>query len=127
VLTCIYVRIDGVSGERVVVTAPDLEQYRGYDSSLSLSPDGTLMAYFDWMGSPLARRVLDFDAGTSAVVDSIDQYNSNTSWAADSSGLFIIENRRLFFYDRATGEHIDAAPGVDLGNIVAVATRPIGA
>jgi hypothetical protein len=122
-LHCIHIRIDGRSGERVEVSASDLDGYRGFDSSLSLSPDGSLMTYFDWMGTPLARRLLDLTAGTSVVVDSIDQYGNNTAWAGDSSGIFIIDNRQLVLHDNGSGERIEVAPGVDLGAIVAVASR----
>jgi len=123
VLACQYVRI---GEDRQVVTAPDLDEYRTFDATMSLSPDGTLMTYFDWMGAPpLARRLLDLESGTSAVVDSIDQYGNNASWAGDSSGLFIIDNRKLVLYDTSTGERIEVAPGVDLGAIVAVASRPL--
>ena len=59
------------------------------------------MTYFDWMGIPLARRLLDLTSGTSVVVDSIDQYGNNAAWAADSSGIFIIDNRKLVLYDNA--------------------------
>ncbi len=59
------------------------------------------------------------------MVDSIDQYGNNASWAGDSSGLFIIDSRKLVLYDKSTGERIEVAPGVDLGAIVAVASRPL--
>jgi hypothetical protein len=122
VLTCQYVRI---GQDREVVTAIDLNDYRGYDPSLSLSPDGQLMTYFDWMRSPQARRLLDFRVGTSVVIDSTDQYyGNNSAWAEDSSGVFIIDDRTLELYDSATGALIEVAPGVDLGPIVAVAARP---
>ncbi len=123
-LNCVHTRIDGRTGERVQVTATDLDGYRGFDASLTLSPDGSLMTYFDWMGIPVSRRMLDLTSGTSVVVDSIDQYGNNAAWAADSSGIFIIDNRQLVLYDSASGERIDVAPGVDLGAIVAVAARP---
>jgi hypothetical protein len=125
-LACVHTQIDVTSGERLAVIAPDLEPYRGFDASMSLSPDGSLMTYFDWVNTPLARRLLDFGAGTSVVVDSVDQYGGNTAWAADSSGIFVIDQRRLVLYEKATGERIEVIPGTDLGDVVAVAARPLG-
>jgi hypothetical protein len=124
VLTCAYVRIDGPTGERLEVDLPDLQQY-GYDPSLSLSPDGTMLTYFAWAESPPARRLVNMIDGTATDVDSTGQFSYNTAWAADSSGIFVIDDRTLVFYDRTTGDRIDVAPGVDLGTILAVAARPM--
>jgi hypothetical protein len=122
-LVCDFTRIDARSGERLDVELPDLDQYRGYDPSMTMSPDGSMVTYFDWMQSPVARRLVHMIDGTSTEVDSIDQYGNNAAWAADSSGIFIIEDRTLAFYDRVTSDRIEVAPGVDLGGIVAVASR----
>jgi hypothetical protein len=128
VLTCVSTRVDAVSGERVPLSAPELDVYRGFDPNLSLSPDGSMMTYVDWMSTPSERRLIDLVAGTSVVLDPIGQNyigDNAAAWAADSSGIFMIEDYGLVFYDRATGERVEVAPGVDLGSIVAVAARPL--
>ena len=58
-------------------------------------------------------------------VESADQYNVESGWAADSSGMFVVADRTIVFYDRATGEQVPVAPDAGLEDIVAVATRPI--
>ena len=48
-LVCIHFRIDAVTGDRQLVVVPDFEQqFRGYDPTVSVSPDGTMMTYMDW-------------------------------------------------------------------------------
>ena len=128
-LACMYVRVDQATGQRDIVDLGALDQYRqwGDPSSWSLSPDGTGVSYFDWQnGGPLpARRLVDLRTGTNVQVESADQYNVESAWAADSSGMFVVADRTVVFYDRATGEQVPVAPDAELDDIVAVATRPI--
>jgi len=128
-LACAYVRVDQATGQRDIVELGDLGLYRQWGdlSSWSLSPDGTGVTYFDWQnGGPLpARRLVDLASGTNVQVESGDQYNFESAWAADSSGLFVIADRTVVFYDRANGQQIPVAPDAGLDDIVAVATRPI--
>ena len=45
-LVCIHFRIDAVTGDRQLVVVPDFEQqFRGYDPTISVSPDGSMMTY----------------------------------------------------------------------------------
>ncbi|MET0661679.1 MAG: hypothetical protein ABWZ42_00970 [Ilumatobacteraceae bacterium] len=128
-LACTYVRVDQATGQRDTVQLGALDQYRqwGDPSSWSLSPDGTGVSYFDWQnGGPLpARRLVDLTTGTNVQVESADQYNVESAWAADSSGIFVVADRTIVFYDRATGEQVLVAPDAGLDDIIAVATRPI--
>jgi len=128
-LACMYVRVDQATGQWDIVDLGALDQYRqwGDPSSWSLSPDGTGVSYFDWQnGGPLpARRLVDLTTGTNVQVESADQYNVESGWAADSSGMFVVADRTIVFYDRATGEQVPVAPDAGLEDIVAVATRPI--
>ena len=127
-LACSYVRVDQATGQRDIVELGDLGLYRQWGDLLSwsLSPDGTGVSYFDWQnGGPLpARRLVDLTSGTNVQVESGDQYNMESAWAADSSGMFVIADRTIVFYDRATGQQIPVAPDAGLDDIVAVATRP---
>ena len=124
---CAYVRIEQATGQRDVLDSAVLDQYRPWAdlSSLSLSPDGTAVTYADWQngGSTPVRRMIDLTTGTSVEVGPADQFNNQPAWAADSSGLFVLSGRRPVFYDRATGEQIPVASGLD--DIAAVATSPI--
>ncbi len=128
-LACTYIRVDQVTGQRDIVDLSALDQYRyGDPSSSSLSPDGTALSYFDWLnagGALPARRMFDLTTGADVKVVSADQYNVETAWAADSSGMFVVVGRTIMFYDRATGGQIPVAPDSGLEDIVAVATRPI--
>jgi len=128
-LACMYVRVDQATGQRDNVDLGALDQYRqwGDPSTWSLSPDGTGVSYFDWQnGGPRpARRLVDLTTGTNVQVESADQFNAESAWAADSSGMFVIADQTIVFYDRATGGQVPVAPDAGLEDIVAVATRPI--
>ncbi len=125
-LVCAHVRVDAVSGERQPAIVPDLEQsFRGFDPTIGVSPDGSMMTYLDWASGPQERRLVRLDTGTSEEIDSNDRfgYGSNAGWAADSSGIFVIDDRRLVFHDTTTGARFEVAPGLDVGTIIAVASR----
>ena len=107
-LVCIHFRIDAVTGDRQLVVVPDFEQqFRGYDPTISVSPDGSMMTYLDWESGPLERRLVHLDTGATEEIASNDQYGygANAGWAADSSGIFVIDGRELMFHDTTTGEH----------------------
>ena len=100
----------------------------GDPSSTSISPDGTALSYFDWherRASCPPRIVFDLTTGNDVKVVSADQYNVETAWAADSSGMFLVVDRAIVFHDRATGEQIPITADAGLDDIIAVAARPI--
>jgi hypothetical protein len=121
-LNCAYVRVDGRSGERASVQLGELAAYREFDSSVILSPDGRALTYIDWMNSG-ARRLVDLDTGSGSEIDLRNNDFYSSTWSADSSGLFSVDDGQLVFLDRQTGEAVPVAPNVDLGKIVAVGTR----
>ena len=86
-----------------------------------------MMTYLDWESGPLERRLVHLDTGATEEIASNDQYGygANAGWAADSSGIFVIDGRELMFHDTTTGEHVEVAADLDVGGIIAVASRPV--
>jgi hypothetical protein len=127
-LTCAHVRVDHATGQRDVVELGTLGQYGyGDPSSTSISPDGTAISYFDWTndGGLPSQNLFELATGAEVKVVSADQYNVNTAWAADSSGMFVVVGRAIVFHDRATGQQIPISSDPGLDDIIAVAARPV--
>jgi hypothetical protein len=123
-LRCSYVRLDTRSGERREVRLGELATYEEFDSSVVLSPDGSALTYIDWMNSG-ARRLIDLETGAGSDIDLRNNDYYSSTWSADSSGVFSIDDGQLVFLDRRSGDTVVVAPGTDLGSIVAVATRTL--
>jgi hypothetical protein len=124
---CVYVRVDAATGDRSAIVLDSAIDY----VNASLSSDGSAMSYVEYGDDgPLQRLV---DLGTGAVVEldtarASDYYyfgRGASAWAADGSGVFAINNTQVTFFDRVTGKATAVAPNLDLGDIVAVAARPL--
>ena len=126
---CDYVRREARTGAGSIVQLTPSSGYGGYFDSPALSPDGSAMTSLNYADSGPTRQLVDLDTGASMELGLDNNnygYNAGESiWAADSTGIFVIDKTELMFLDRATGETVAVAPGVDLGNIVAVAARPL--
>ncbi len=127
-LACTYVRVDQATGQRDIVDLGALDLYRMRRSVVEIAlarRHGAQLLRLAERRVAARPSLFDLATGTDVQVVSADQYNVETAWAADSSGMFVIVDRTIVFYDRATGEQIPVAPEVGLEDIVAVATRPI--
>ncbi len=118
---CDYTVVEVSSGERTVAALTALDDYRFYDTSMRLSPDGRYLQFADWRREQPIVRVVSvadgsvLDAGQLAVIRAPD------AWAPDSSGVFTSAGDYLAF--RSVDGRVGAVVG--LGPIRSVAARPI--
>jgi hypothetical protein len=125
-LVCTYLRVDAITGERSPVELDLSDRYVGG----SLSPDGSSLSYVEFGGEVPLQRIVDLDTGVVTELDTARSYGfffgtDESIWAADSSGVFAINNTQIVFFDRTTGEATPVAPNEDFGDVVAVAARPL--
>ncbi len=123
---CTYLRVDVTTGESSPVSLDLSDRYGGG----SVSPDGSALSYVEYGGEAPLQRIVDLDTGVVTELDTARSYDyffgsAESIWAADSSGVFAINNTQVVFFDRSTGEATPVAPNDDFGDIVAVVARPL--
>lgn len=119
-LPCTDVLIDLATGDESPASLGVLDDYRYWDTSTHISPDGRSIHFADWLPVRGVWRIADVASGAAIDLGAIRQIRSADTWAADSSGVFAAAGPLLTF-DAIDGT---AAAISGMGEIIAIATRP---
>ena len=118
-LRCEHSLVDAVDGSRRVAPL-DPVGTSGWDPSTRISPGGRYVVFRDYFRGTGVRQVLDTSAGTAFDIGPVSSIFDPDTWAADGSGLFLVDGG-VEFQVAATGS-VASLDG--FGDVASIPTRP---
>ncbi len=123
--TCEFVLIDALTGERRTVQLDgDFDNQFG-GNMINVSPDGTTAHTVRWSATGGSDVIIDLETGAAATVPTTRSSSFSNVWAVDSSGVFRAADDGGVSFLTRSGDVTAFAESV--GNLNAVAVRPLGA